>query len=119
MVGHLLRNRMQSLRMSDDAMARRTGLPVETVRAILNQPRTASPENISAVVEQLGLHGDGSEIVSARQFRRQAAFRKARLVASLVQGTMGLEAQALDQESHDRLIRQSVGRLLRMPEKLW
>ena len=62
----------------------------------------------------------GTLLNPVEELRVQAATRKARLLRRLLQGTMGLEAQALSDDFLDTLERDTIARLLAEEgNKLW
>lgn len=115
-----LKQRMLSLGMTPTALARRAKLPVTAIDGILDdRADTAAPE-ADVLRRCLGLRADGTRLVSNRTFRKQAARRKARFLAAMVQGTMGLEAQGLDSADLRKLQDNTYRRLLKASSaQLW
>jgi len=99
--------------MSRAALAKRAGLSEPTVARILNG-HDGSPKlsNVVALAEALGLKLCLLPVVDEEALREQQAEEKARTMAKLVQGTMGLEAQALDKPAYERLVNRTKQKLL-------
>src|SRR5580700_6511493 len=125
--GTQLEFRRHQLRMSKAAVAKRSGVPLATVERILSG-REKSPriENVDAIAAALGVEvtlGASrrlNELKTAQEYRRDQAFKKAKRIVGHVQGTMGLEAQAVDQKTLNDLVEQTVSELLAgPPRKLW
>jgi transcriptional regulator with XRE-family HTH domain len=113
--------RRHRLRMSKAAVAKRSGVPRATVDRILSgnekSPRISS---LRAIAKALGVEVELRETMSAQQFRKAQAIAKAKRVAGLVQGTMGLESQAVDQHALDEMVDQTASELLAgSPRRLW
>ena len=116
----LLDQRRVALGMSRCELARQAGLGLRTVQRVLSG-EDASPEfaTILAITSVLGatLRLEGEDPNSARL--RQAE-RKADRLASMLQGTSGLEAQAVDDQSLQAIKQQMVCALLAgSSRKLW
>lgn len=114
-----LDERRRELRMSVTALARRSGVSRPTVNRILaGREHVPSAQSVHALAAALGLQvqlGYAPAVVpaiEAREFRRQQALTKARQLAKLVQGTMGLEAQAVDSKTLDGLVEDNLHALL-------
>lgn len=68
----------------------------------------------------VGSEGGIREFVTADEMRRQHAFEKASRLASAVQATMGLEAQAVDAAERASLVERTMYKLLAGPNRrLW
>jgi hypothetical protein len=113
---HSLRSRMEALGMTEAALARRAKLPADRVGRTLNGVE-ADEQNVLA--RCLGRRPDAEQWIPVPVFRLQAAREKARFVVSLVQGTMGLEAQGLDPTDKEALLERTVQTLLASDDKLW
>lgn len=111
--------RMTALRMSREALVRRSKLTADVVGAVLTNRADAEPTAVATVRRCLGIGGDGQHLVPARTFRNQAARKKARFIVSMVQGTMGLEAQGLTPADRRGLLRRTYRRLKANPSNLW
>jgi len=118
--------RRYRLGMSKSAVAKRSGVSLPTVERVLSgkeqSPRLA---NLQAIAETLGveLHVGASitvrETETAQDFRRAQATKKATRLVRMVQGTMSLEAQAVDAETLRGMIDQATSELLAgSPRKL-
>jgi hypothetical protein len=111
--------RMATLRMTPAALARRSRLNAEVVAAVLASSAEAAPDVIARVHHCLGVGPDGHRLVPTRTFRKQAARTKARFIVSMVQGTMGLEAQGLTPADRQRLFLRTYRRLKTNPANIW
>lgn len=114
-----LKERMTSLKMSQVALARRSKLTLEDLQAVLDHPTDATASSVERVCFCLGMSRDGLPLVPNRTFRKHAARKKAQFVVSIVQGTMGLEAQGLDAVARAKLLQKTYKRFERNPQELW
>jgi hypothetical protein len=68
----------------------------------------------------LGYQPRITEATTAAEFRREQALKKARRLSSMVQGTMGLESQAIEQSALDAITDEQAVQLLAGPSRhLW
>lgn len=113
--------------MSKKAVARRAQLASATVDRILSG-REESPRisNLAAIAAALGVQVNlgatttVTELQSAHEFRREQALNKAKRIVGLVQGTMGLESQAVEPGTLNDMLEQTVSELLAgPPRRLW
>src|SRR5712692_10055383 len=113
--------RRRALRMSLEALARRSGVSKATVRRILlGDHEAASFANVLAVANALGLDLGVRQKSNPDQFMEQQAKQKAQRLVGMVQGTMGLEAQAVDRAVFQRMVNKTTHELLAgPPRKLW
>jgi transcriptional regulator with XRE-family HTH domain len=113
--------RRRKLRMSKSAVAKRARVPIATVRRILSgNERSPGVSKIVAIAGALGVELRLHEIQTAQEFRKARAVEKATKLVNLVQGTMGLEAQAVNQQTLSDMIEQTTSELLAGPPKrLW
>lgn len=109
----------RKLGMSRAALAKHAGLSLPTVtRLLTGHELNPSITTLQLVAKSLGMSvvlgaDTRIEVVeSPQELRRRRAEQKARRLAGLVQGTMGLEAQAVGQETLDQITNESVHRLL-------
>jgi transcriptional regulator with XRE-family HTH domain len=116
-----LEERRRKLGMSMKALARRSGVSLPTVQRILSGGQTtASFESIIAISHALGVEVELREEKSVHEFTREGAREKARRLVSLVQGTSGLEGQAVDADKLEELTDQALHTLLAgSRRKLW
>jgi transcriptional regulator with XRE-family HTH domain len=105
--------RRRQLGMSRATLARRAKVSIPTIHRILTGKETApSVPTVEAIAIALGMAVQIVETVDADELReRQANLRAARLVG-MVQGTMGLEAQGVDQKTIESLTKRNANRLL-------
>jgi transcriptional regulator with XRE-family HTH domain len=115
-----LNSRRKLLRMPVDALVRRSGVPRPTVVRILRGNADAVRfGHVLKVANVLGL-SLGGPAADPEALRLREARRKARLLARLTQGTMGLEAQAVSAEVLRELEEKTVAKLLAgKGRKLW
>jgi hypothetical protein len=112
--------RRRLLGMPMPALARLSGVPVDTVERILVDPTGVPFEHVSAVGRVLGLDLFNLKRVPAKKLLKKRALKNARYVARVVQGTQGLEAAAVDLVGYKRLVRVAAGVLLAGDRgKLW
>ena len=116
-----LDQRRRELGMSHADLARRSGVSVPTVTRILSaMDPAASFSNVHAVAAALGVRVDLTPQSEPEEFRQQQAQEKARRLVSLVQGNSGLEGQAVDDATVNRMINRTVVELLAGPgRRLW
>jgi len=112
--------RREELGMPYEALSARSGVSVPTVKRILGgRMAKASTANVLAIAEALGISivvgdTDGGEM------RRRQARTKAERIARLVQGTSGLEGQALSDRQFEQLVDRSYHELLAgSSRRLW
>ena len=73
-----------------------------------------------AIAESLGLAIRLDSKVDPRRLKREQAERKAKKLVALVQGTSGLEGQAVDRKSVESMVKQTTHELLAgSKRKLW
>src|SRR5258708_360305 len=122
-----LERRREQIAMPKTALASRAQVSLPTVNRILSG-REQKPQlrNLEAIAKVLGVvvkfgAATGVEpVVDAFELRKRQATEKARRVVRMVQGTMGLESQAVDSALADQMIEQTVCELLAgSPRRLW
>ncbi len=118
---HMLDVRRKRLGMSYAVLAKRSGVSMTTVVRILSgQNPQASFENVCAVAAALDLAVRVEPTASAEEVRERQARRKAEQLVGMVQGTSGLEGQALEEETLAQMTRQTAHELLAgSPRRLW
>src|SRR5258708_969693 len=116
-----LNARRRQLRMTFATLARRSGVSVPTVtRTLSGHNPNASLENVAAIADALGMTVSLMQKVGVGDLREEQALRKARRLSGIVQGTLGLESQAVNDGELNELTRQIVHELLAGPSrKLW
>lgn len=115
-----LNARRKVLKMPVEVLVKRSGVPRPTVfrilRGNLEKVRFGYVQKVAGV---LGYSFSGPAI-DPEELRRQEARRKARLLARLTQGTMGLESQAVSGEVLKEIEEETVAKLLAgTGRKLW
>jgi len=116
-----LDQRRRDVGLSYERLAKRCGVSRPTVQRILSgRHPSASFTNIVAIAESLGLAIRLFSKVDPRKLKRDQAQRKAKKLVSLVQGTSGLEGQAVDRRSVESMVEQTTHELLAgSKRKLW
>jgi transcriptional regulator with XRE-family HTH domain len=123
-VADILERRRREVGMSRCALAERSGVSLATVNRLLSGDglEKTSIRTIEAIAHALDLRlRFGVETLSCSMaFKERQAEAKAREIASLIQGTSALEAQAVDEETREELVRQTVHELLAGPKsRIW
>jgi transcriptional regulator with XRE-family HTH domain len=113
--------RRRMLKMSYAALAKRSGVSAPTVFRILSgKNETASFASIRALAQVLGLDLKFEEKIAIEGLQEKEARRKAEHLVKMVQGTSGLEGQAVSQKEVRQMVRQTVRELLAgSKRKLW
>jgi transcriptional regulator with XRE-family HTH domain len=113
--------RRRALRMSRPALARRSGVSLPTVNRILSGKHEAPTLPVlTAIAEALGMELRLRPVAKPEVFAERQAREVARKVVRLVQGTSGLEGQAVDPPTLRRLERRTEQELLAgSPRRLW
>jgi transcriptional regulator with XRE-family HTH domain len=116
-----LDKRRRDLGLSYELLSKRCGVSRPTIQRILSgQYAEASFANIVAIAESMGLGLCLDSKVDARTLRREQAERKAKKLVALVQGTSGLEGQAVNEKAVESMIDQTTHELLAgSKRKLW
>jgi transcriptional regulator with XRE-family HTH domain len=117
----VLDQRRRELGLSYELLSKRCGVSVPTVKRIFGgRHPAASLANIVAIAETLGLELRVVSKVHPRRLKREQAERKARKLVALVQGTSGLEGQAVDAQAVESMVEQTTHELLAgSKRKLW
>ena len=111
--------RRKRLGMSTSVLAQRSGLSRQTVSRVLSGG-TASFQNVSAIANVLGMSCTFETTKTEHEIREEQAEAKARKLVGMVQATCGLEAQAIDHEQVEEMVRQTVHELLAgSAHRLW
>jgi len=99
--------------MSRAVLARRAKISVPTVHRILTgKEDSPSVQTLEALASALGMSVQFVETVDAETLREQQAQQRAAHMVGMVQGTMGLEAQAIGSQEIELLQRRNAHRLL-------
>ena len=106
--------------MTYGQLARLSGVSVPTLtRTLRGKNAHASFTSVMAIAQALGISIERRE-EPATAFLEKVAERKAAKLVSMVQGTSGLEAQAISNEQVEAMRRQTVHELLAgSRRKLW
>lgn len=116
-----LNNRRLEVGMSFHALAKRSGVSLATVQRILTgQYAAASFESIVAISQALGMDLCFAPKSPAQTFTEARAREKAERLVRMVQGSSGLDGQALDDERRRELIEKALHSLMHgSRRKLW
>ena len=116
-----LDRRRRDLGLSYELLSKRSGVSRPTVQRILSgRHAAASFSNILAIAESLGLTLRFDSKIAPQELRREQARRKAKMLVALVQGTSGLEGQAVDRDAVESMVEQTTHELLAgSKRKLW
>lgn len=118
-IAESLEARRRALGMSQRVLARRCGVSQATVQRVLAGSPDAALANVEAIARALGMHL-GLVGQSESAFRTDQARAKAQWLVRSVQGTSGLEAQAVSPDVLDAMVEQTVHELLAGPaRRLW
>lgn len=116
-----LNARRKRLGMTYQVLAARSGVSIATVQRIMScTSDQANFSNVAAVASALGMTASFIENVSDIEFCEQQAQKKSKLLINLLQGSSGLEGQAVDVQTLENMVNQTVHELLAGPRrKLW
>lgn len=116
-----LDKRRQELGMTFEALSKRSGVPVSTLKAIFKKGvEHATFANVAAIADALGVDIAFQNDVESYELLHQQAVKKARELVGMVQATSGLESQAVEQNQVELMISQLVHRLMAgSRRKLW
>ena len=116
-----LSDRRRALGMPIDELSRRAGVSVNTVKRFLAGKTSTRYPHALKISESLGVPGlDLARAQAIYKMRQRQAVQKAKLLVGFVQGTMALEAQAVDVATKKRMQREAVIQLLAGPRSaLW
>lgn len=102
--GASLNERRRELRMTIPQLARRSGISTATVARVLRGEPTVAVGHVCAVADALGMQVGLRQRVSVDSLLSQAAHRKAKRAAELVQATSALEGQGLSRHQFDAMV---------------
>ena len=116
-----LEQRRRELGMTVAALAGRSGVPETTVHRVLRGAvDEAAFSRVAAIAAALGMDLSCKPMVSAFELQQKQAREKARKLVSLVQGSAGLESQAVSREHLDQMIERTVHTLMAgSKRRLW
>jgi transcriptional regulator with XRE-family HTH domain len=105
--------------MSYAVVAERSGVSLATVHRVL-AGHDASISNLLAIARALGLGLECRAEADVETLLEQQARRKAERLVGMVQGSAALEGQAVDPQTREQMVRQTVHELLAgSKRKLW
>lgn len=115
-----LEKRRRELGMSRSTLARRSHVSLPTVNRIMSQQHQRPTfAHVAAIADVLGVELAPVPKAKSEELRQRQARSKARRLVGLVQGSSGLEGQALDQTELETLVVRAAEKLLRSKRKLW
>jgi transcriptional regulator with XRE-family HTH domain len=116
-----LDRRRRDLGLSYAQLSKRCGVSRPTVQRILSgRQAAASFSNILAIAGSLGLELRFDSELAPPELKREQAERKAKKLVALVQGTSGLEGQAVDRATIESMVERTTDELLAgSTRRLW
>ena len=116
-----LNRRRQQLGVNYHALAERSGVSLPTVRRILvDGQQSASLSTVLALADALGVRLSFDPETDVDVLLERQARQKAERLVALVQGSSALEGQGLDEDTRERMVRQTIHELLAgSKRKLW
>ena len=112
--------RRRELGMSRSTLARRSRVSLPTVNRIMSaHHETSTFAHVAAIAQALGIELTAVAKVGSEELRRKQAKKKATRLVRLVQGSSGLEGQAVDQRELESMVARTTEQLLRSKRKLW
>jgi transcriptional regulator with XRE-family HTH domain len=120
-LAHEMDRQRRKLRMSYAALSKRSGVSAPTImRTLSGRNLKISVENLLAIAEALGVEIGVKKIVKPSKLKEDQARRKAKQLVGMVQGTSGLEAQAVDRDTVKEMTTRTYHELLAgSPRRLW
>lgn len=108
-----LEKRRQELGLSCELLAQRSGVSRATVQRILSgKSSSVSHASVLSVVRALGLELRLDSQASPQELKEEQARKRAKRLVALVQGTSGLEGQAVDRAAYREMVDRTVAELL-------
>ena len=120
LVGFIEQRRRQS-GVTYQALAERSGVSLPTVRRILvGDQQSASVSTVLAIARVLGVRLSFDAESDVDTLLERQARQKAERLVGMVHGSSALEGQGLDEDTRERMVRQTVHELLAgSMRKLW
>ena len=88
--------------MTFEALSKRSDVPVSTLKAIFKKGvEHATFSNVAAIADALGVDIEFANQVDSYELLHQQAQKKALELVGMVQGTSGLEAQAVEKSQFE------------------
>ena len=108
-----LERRRRELGMSRANVAQRSGVSLPTVNRVLSgSAENVQFKNLEAISNTLGIGLVLQRTTDNLDFQETEARKKAERIVRVVQGSSALEAQALDAEAVEQLVRKTVHELM-------
>jgi len=116
-----LDDRRKELGMTLESLSRRSDVPVSTLKAIFRKGvEHATFGNVAAIANALYVDIEFADEMDSYPLRHQQATKKARELVGMVQGTSGLESQAVEPGQIELMIQQLIHQLMAgSRRKLW
>jgi transcriptional regulator with XRE-family HTH domain len=116
-----MQRRRKALRISCKLLALHSGVSLPTVQRILRDGgEHTTYANLAAVARALGMDFELRSTSDEQAFAERQAEAKARVLVRMVQGTSALESQAVDSDTYQQMVKQTVHELMAGPgRKLW
>lgn len=95
--------RKKELNITVENLAKLSGVGVRTINRLLKN-EDVKLSTIEHVTNLLGLNFAGNETIPLEELKQQRAKEKALFLASIVQGTLALEMQGLEDDSLNSII---------------
>ena len=110
---HYLERRRRKLGISRPLLAQRSDVSLPTVTRILTGDLNhASVANVRAVAAAMGVELAVEATADIHELQEREALAKATKIVQLVQGSSGLEGQAVDPETYQRMTNQTTHELM-------
>ena len=104
--------------MSCQLLALRSGVSLPTVQRILRDGgEHATYASLAAVAQALGMDFELKDTCDEQTFAERQAETKARAIVRMVQGTSALESQAVDSDTYQQMVKQTVHELMAGPRR--
>ncbi len=118
----ILSKRLERLTMSGltvKSLARTVRLPEDAVSKVLADHSSAPLGQVAKIAGAVGLTLDGKRLYTTGKVVKKVAVRKAKYLVGLVQGTMGLEAQAVGPTAKREMVKAAYKQLMSDRQKIW
>jgi transcriptional regulator with XRE-family HTH domain len=116
-----IERKRKALKISRRLLARRSGVSLPTINRILGGGLEHTTfGNLRSTARALGMDFEIKNIIGEQDFAEQQATANAEIIMRMVQGTSALESQAVDNDTRNQMVRQTVHELMAgSRRKLW
>ena len=116
-----MQRRRKALGISCPLLALRSGVSLPTVQRILRDGgEHTTHANLTAVARALGMDFELRKTCDEQTFAERQAETKGGVIVRVVQGTSSLESQAVDSDTYQQMVKQTVHELMAGPRRrLW